>query len=820
MFKNYFTTALRSLMRRKGHSFINIAGLTFGLACCLIIFQYVAFEYSFDSFNANASNLYRVTQTRIRSGGDPETGAHGGYAMGPALAESVPEVVRFARLHPDYIDPVVSHSSQPDKAFEETRVYYADPAFLQMFSYPLVAGDAAQALAEPGTLLLSASTARKYFGNENPIGQVLNVAGWINGAFKVNGVFHDVPSNSHLQFDILLSMSDLIQKSQYSDPTNGWTWQNFYTYVELRNDANLAVVEQKFTDVLMQNRGEELKRINVEVRLNAQPLRDVHLNAAVDAPKVVRGSYRTVYFFAIIALITLVIALVNYVNLTTARSLDRSREVGVRKVIGAQRKQLVVQFLSESALTNFAAFVFAIVIAEILKPFVNDLAGAGLTEWTWTNPWFWAASFAMFSTGTLLAGLYPAFVLSSFKPVAVLKAKAGSSSHRLWLRQGLVVLQFAASVGLLAGTAIVYTQLDYMRHMDLGINLEQILTVHGPRVFSEGADPDASGQAIQRLTNELRQVPAIRQMATSRALPGQGFNWYSSNLRREAADPSTGVDGALAWVDTSFASLYGLQLIAGNGFAGFSINTPEGEPRPVIVNETAIEAVGFDSPTEALQQLVTMGGATFRVVGVFKDFNWSSAHSQREAALFTPTTAGGQISLKLSVENLPQTIAAIQEIYTRLLPGNPFSYNFVDEKFDEQYRSDQRFAALFSVFAAMAMLIACLGLFGLASFLARQRTKEIGIRKVLGATVTSVVNLLSRDFVKLVLISNAIAVPVAYFAMNKWLENFAYRVEVSPWIFALAGGLTMMIALLTVSFQAIKAAVANPIEALRYEYKT
>jgi putative ABC transport system permease protein len=814
MFKNYFTTALRNLIRRKGYSFINIAGLTFGLACCLIIFQYVAFEYSFDDFNANASNLYRVKQTTIRGGREPDTGALGGYAMGPALAQSVPEIIHFARLHPDYGDPVISNSAQPDKAFEEERVYYVDSSFLQMFSYPLVLGDAAKALVEPNTLLISESTARKYFGAENPIGKMLNVNGWISGAFQVNGVFRDVPANSHLQFDFLLLMNDLIQKSDYKDPQNGWNWQNFITYVQLREDANLANVEQKFTEVLLINRGEDFQRTNTKASLGAQPLRDVHLNDAIFAPKAVQGSYRTVYFFVIIALITLVIALVNYVNLATARSLDRSREVGVRKVIGAQRRQLVLQFLFESALTNVAALVLAIALAEILKPFVNNLAGTQLTDWAWTNPKLWAASLAMFSAGTLLAGLYPAFVLSSFKPVAVLKGKAGSTSIRMRLRQGLVVLQFAASVGLLAGTVIVYAQLDHMLHMDLGINLEQILIVPGPRVLSEGAE---GTQAIKRLIHELRQIPAIQQIAKSNTVPGQGFDWYSSGLRRETADPSTGVRGVLAWIDTSFAQLYGLQLIAGNGFEGTSADLPEGEPLPVIANETAVQAVGFDSPNDALNQLVSMGGQTCRIIGVFRDFNWSSAHSPREAALFTQSHAAKQLSLKVSTANLPETIAAIERIYKTLFPGNPFSYNFVDEKFNEQYRNDRRFAALFSVFAGLAILIACLGLFGLASFSAQQRTKEIGIRKVLGASVSGIVALLSREFVKLVLVANIIAWPVAYFVMNKWLQDFAYRINIGWWIFALAGGLALLIALLTVSSQALKAALANPVEALRYE---
>ncbi len=814
MFKNYFTTALRNLQRRKGYSFINIAGLTFGLACCLIIFQYVAFEYSFDDFNPNTAQLYRVTQTNIKGGGEPQRSALCGYGMGPALAQGVPEVTRFARIHPDYSNPVIANAAEPEKVFKEERVFYADAAFLHMFSYPLMMGDATQALTAPNTMLISATAARKYFGEENPLGKALNVNGWIDGAFNVNGVFRDVPANSHLQFDFLLSVPDLLEKSAYKDPKHEWTWSNFTTYVQLRGDANVAAVEQKFTEILLRHRGEDYKRTNTQASLRAQPLNEIHLNDAVIAPKAVQGNRRTVYFFIIIALITLVIALVNYVNLATARSLDRSREVGVRKAVGAQRQQLVTQFLFESALTNFAAFVLALVLVEILRPFINHLAGVQLTDWAWANPTLWIAAFAMFCVGTLLAGLYPAFALSSFKPVSVLKAKAGSTATRLWLRQGLVLLQFAASVGLLAGTIVVYAQLDHMQNMELGIDLEQIITVPGPRVLAEGAE---SEQAISRLLNELRQVPAVRHIATSSALPGSGFNWYSSDLRRETADPASNVSGALAWVDSSFAALYGLELIAGSGFKGISSNTPEGEPRPVILNETAVKAVGFDTPSDALQRLVTLSGSKFRVVGVYRDFSWSSAHAPIENMLFTIREVGGQLSIKLRTENLPQTLSAIERIYRTLFPGNPFNYSFIDEKFAEQYRNDRRFAALFSVFAGLAILIACLGLFGLAAFAAAQRTKEIGVRKVLGASVAGIVALLSKEFVKLVLLANLIAWPLAYFAMNNWLRDFAYRIELGWWMFALSGGVALLIALLTVSTQAIKAALTNPVEALRYE---
>lgn len=501
MLKNYIKMAFRNLGKNPGYSFINIGGLTIGIVCCLLVFQYVAFEYSFDGFNNNALNLYRVNQTEGESTLSPLSG----YAMGPALTQEVPEVVRFARLHPEYNNAIISNPVQPDKAFEEEQVFYADSSFFWMFTYPLVSGDQEHPLTEPGTVLLSETAAQKYFGNENPIGRILDVTGWVNGTYRVEGVFRDVPANSHLQFDILLPMADLLQRS-YDRPIDAWNWTNFITYVQLRNDADPAEVEQKITDVLRTHYEGVFGQANIQADL--QPLRDVHLNNDIAAPKAVMGSYRAVYFFIIIGLVTLLIALVNYINLTTARALNRAREVGVRKAIGAQKRQLAVQFLCESALTILVAGAFALFLADLLMPVVNNLVGTHLTNVTWTRMDFWAIFLAMFCIVTLFAGLYPSFILSSFKPSDVLKGNPGTSiGSGMWLRRGLVVFQFTAAIVLLAGTAVVYTQLNYMRNMDLGIHLEQILTVPGPRVLPEGTDQVG---AIETFTQELRRLPAVQ----------------------------------------------------------------------------------------------------------------------------------------------------------------------------------------------------------------------------------------------------------------------------------------------------------------------
>ena len=817
MLRNYFKIAFRNLLSKKVYSGINIFGLSIGMACCLLIFQYVAFEYSFDTFNRNFSNVYRVIETTSQAGDKPNPQATVGWAMGPALAQEVPEVERFVRLHPeeDNANAIVSNPSQPDKAFEEEWVYYADSTFFQVFSYPLVSGDSTRALAEPGTVMLSESAARKYFGEEDPMGQTLDVRGWISGSYRVDGIFKDVPANSHLQFDILIPMVDLLRKSRFSDPSTGWNWRNFITYVQLHEEANLATVDQKFTEILKRNQEEEWQQSNTTGYVYTQPLRDIHLNEDIPAPKAVMGSYRAVYFFTIIGLITLLIALVNYINLTTARAFDRAREVGVRKVIGAKQGQLITQFLAESVLTLLMAFALAVVLAESFKPFVNNLAGTNLTNMLWMRPDFWVAFIVVFCVTTLLAGLYPAFVLSSFKPVAVLKGKGGKSTSSAWLRQGLVVLQFTASIVLLVGTAIVYTQLNYMRNMDLGIDIEQILTVSAPRILPEGT---ARANAIESFTQEVRRLPTVWQTATSGALPGQEFSFTTSSVQRVAAGPSTNVPGAVTFIDSSFASLYGLELVAGEGFKNISIAAGDQEPYPIIANETAIHALGFETPEKALDQKIDLAnGNLCYIVGVFKDFNWSSAHQKRENAFYFLRRGLPQISIKVGTENLSQTLSSIEEVYKQLFPGNPFLYVFADETFAAQYRNDQRFARLFSVFAALAIFIACLGLFGLVTFTARQRTKEIGIRKVLGATVANIVSLLSKDFLKLVMIGFLVAVPIAWYTMHQWLEDFAYRIEIGAGVFLLAGLAALVIALATVSWQSIKAAIANPVNSLRDE---
>ncbi|HLF36121.1 MAG TPA: FtsX-like permease family protein [Cyclobacteriaceae bacterium] len=812
MFRHYISVSIRNVKRRQLYSMINVLGLTMGFACCLFIYQYVSFEYSFDGHHKNSPYIYRVVETLNQPNSGQSVEAATGWALGPAAKQEVPGVIQFARLMPEDNSAFISVPEKPDKAFEEERVFYADPAFFSIFTFDIISGDSKNPLA-PGTMMISKSSAQKYFDLSDPLGQVLDVSGWINGSYRVSGIFKDVPENSHLQFDILLPMEDLLRKSQFSDPSTGWGWTNFITYFQLHKDADTEEAESLITNILIKNRRDYFERSNTTAYEDLQPLRDIHLNGNIPAPATKMGSYLSVYFFMLIGFIILLLACINYINLTTARMLDRTREVGIRKVSGAGKNQLVFQFLTESAFTIFISFALAVFISSTLRPYVNTLLGLELPT-IWSDPVFWSGFLITFGITTLLTGIYPARILSSFKPVTALKGVVKNSGDRSSFRQLLVVVQFSVSVILLAGTIIVYGQLDFMRNLDLGLNLEQIIQIPGPRIFKEGTDKFSQPEVLK---NELKNIPGVIQSAVSTSVPGKELTATSTSIRKMTVDPSQNIHGAVIWIDSSFTNIYGLEYMAGTG--NIRITDSDDDLWPVIVNESAVKALGFTSPGDALNQEIYMYGNKAEIVAVIKDFNWFSAHEERENIFLILGLSSTQstISVKVQSNGLPGTIKRINDLYKHLYPGNPFRYTFADKTFDLQYRNDRQFAKLFGFFATLAIFIACLGLFGLATYSTQHRIKEIGVRKVLGATAGNLVSLLSTDFLKPVVISIFIAVPVSWFIMGWWLEDFAYRIELEWWYFAGAGSIALVIAWFTVGFQAFKAAGVNPVECLKDE---
>jgi putative ABC transport system permease protein len=820
MLQNYLKTALRNLLRQKGFSFLNITGLTIGLICCILIFQFVVFQTSVDKFHAKADRIYRVAITGLAEDKSSATARYGHGVR--AFAEEAPGIIHFSRIFWDFFQegPTISYQTPgKEQTFKESRALYVDPAFLQMFSFPLIKGDVRTALQQPGTLLLTEKTARRYFGNDDPIGKTLQYTSikFARRTFTVAGVLKDIPPNSHLQFDMLLPMEDLLATYGPDRENVAWNPNDLFTaYAELRPDANPHAIEPMLTEVLYRNMGNLIHERHADAAIVLQPLSSVYFDRETITERIETGNKRNVTFYSIIAIIILVIAFVNYVNLTTAQSLERAKEVGMRKVVGAHRRQLIAQFLLESALINMSALVLALGFADMLTPIMNELTRTDLSGAIWVNPVFWALSTAIFCLMVLLSGLYPAFVLSSFRPIHALKGKATETTSKGTLRKGLVVLQFASSVALLICTGVVYSQLDYMRHLDTGLDLEQVLIVTSPSVVPE----EFQGREGElTLKNEVSHLAAVHGASFTGNLPGRGFNFTMQALT-DGAVPSQAREIHHTGIDYEFPDVYGLNLVAGEPFSEdtpSSYGLPRDVPRSVLINEAAVRALGFKDNATAVGQKLTADGITYIIHGVLSDFSWSSVHRPRQAVLFRHVLTNRFLSLKIDGADVAGTVAAVRKIYDKLFPHDVFQYEFADAAYDEQYRDDKRFATLFSIFAGLAIFIACLGLFGLASFSAIRRRKEIGIRKVLGATVAGIIGLLSRDFIRLILIAIIIATPIAWYAMSRWLENFASSIRMGPGVFALAGLTVIVVALATVSGQSLKAALENPVKGLRSE---
>ncbi|MBA7661266.1 hypothetical protein ES703_69281 [subsurface metagenome] len=715
----------------------------------------------------------------------------------------------------NYEDGSGVHTYKGDRAF------YADPELLSMFTLPLVAGDEESALRQPKTLLLTESTAEKYFGSENPIGKTLSYASfWLTSEYTVAGVVQDLPGKSHFQFDILLPMQDI-------EAVTGPADQQFNimpnvaeisSYVELHPDADINPTAQKLTDVLNSIVGSNLQAMNATVTVGLQPLEDIYFDTATTSTLIEKGNPAIVSFFTVIALIILTIALINYINLATARAVNRAKEVGIRKVVGADRGQLIQQFLTESVFTSLLALIIGFVIAAQVMPLINNLFQTRLTVDAWMQPQFLRVFAGVFTSGILLSGLGPAFMLSSFQPVSILKGKISGFGSQNSLRRGLVILQFAGTIALITCTGIVFSQLDFIRGFDVGFDMEQILVTTGPRVFPEEMDGTAGAETALR--NRVLELPEVEGAAFSGSLAGQGYvmsvpAWLSGR------DVSSAREIGVTAMDHRFAELYGLEVLAGEPFVegtpSWFTSLSTGSPAHALINEAAVRALGLQSNEEAIGQIVLLNENPYVVHGVLKDVSWSSLHQATSPILFRYNLNNRFLSIKVNSTDTPGTVAAIGAIYTELFPYDLFQYEFADEAYNAQYQNDERFGVLFGVFAALTILIGCLGLFGLVAFAAERRTKEIGIRKVLGASVQQIVGMLSREFVILVLVANVLAWPVAWYAMNRWLQNFAYRIDLSWWIFVLAGALALVIALATVSTQAIKAATANPVDSLRYE---
>lgn len=791
MFRNYLTIALRNLRKSPGFTFLNIAGLAAALACCLLIGLYVHDELSYDRHLADAERTYRVTM-EVETEGDVQAFAGASATLAPALLADQPQVTAATRL--TSVGGSTTTVRVGDTRFYEQGLFRADASFFDFFGFPLLQGDPTTALAEPRTVVLTQSMARKYFGSDDPLGRVLLID---ETEATVTGVMADVPPNTHVRPRFLLPLED------WADGGLMRTWHvnSFHTYIKLAEGVDPAAFEADIRDLAYRYVGDELAGNDQTYAYQLQPVTDIHLHSDLRYELEANSSAATVYTFGIIAVFILLIACVNFTNLTTARSLRRAKEVGVRKTAGAQRRQLTIQFLGESVLMSVLAMLGAVVLAHLLLPLFNDLAGKALSLYPLVSPSVWLTLVALAVVTGLLAGSYPALVLSSFRPAAVLKGGFTANHRGRGLRKGLVVFQFTISVVLIICTLVVSQQLRFMKNQRLGFDKEQVVVVP----VRTGTNP-----TYETLRAELGQVPGVRQLSLSTDLLGRSID--STPVRNEAGRE---LHMQVMYVDEQFLSIYRIPLVAGRNF---SSDIPlDVQRNAFLLNETAVTALGWDSPEDAIGREVEHF-AEGTVIGVFEDFHYQSLH-QEIGPLMLMVRPGPFLyaSLKLTPGQTAETLAALQARFQALFPNRPFDYFFLDEDFDRQYAAEEQLGQLTTVFSFLAVLIACLGLFGLAAYAAEQRTKEIGVRKVLGASVAGLVALLSKDFLQLVLIAIVVAVPLAVLVLNQYLGTYPYRIALPVWVVVVAGGLALLIAFLTVSYQAIKASMIDPVKALRYE---
>ncbi|WP_246859503.1 ABC transporter permease [Spirosoma sp. KCTC 42546] len=792
MLRNYVKIALRNLTRNKVFSGINLLGLSTGITVCLLIFLFIMNEFSVDNFHKNGKSIYRVMRGMEHEGKEVAVSYVSGQYAPALLTDFKGQITQAVRVNPT--DALVATQ---DKSFHERKIIDVDPNFFTFFTFPLLKGDPATVLSEPASVVLTESTARKYFGSiDNALGKIVKVDK--NLAVKVTGIAQDVPANSHLDFDLVIPLEN------YKDRTwmTGWINNGIYTYVQLDPTASEEQVERNFPRFMDKHMGQIFKQSGFHFNLSLTPLASIYFEqSAFDSVK--HGDKKVVYIFLSIAALILLVACINFMNLSTVRAVDRSKEIGVRKVLGAIKGHLVWQFIGESLLLTTLSCLVSIGLLALVLPVYKQLLGYPL------NLSVYALPIVLFLIGIIvvvgfLSGSYPAFVLAAFSPIQALKGKLRLGKGGTSLRQVLVVVQFSISILLMLGTAIGTQQMSYLKNKQLGYNKEQTLVIP--------IDNEDIYNFILKHKPELLSQSRVESVSMMSGEPGGFFDGHMFDVE---AHPNRW-KARTEFADFDFVKTLGLKIIAGRDFSPLF---PTDTAGAILINRTAAARLGW-TPDQAVGKWLknTMRDSTNRtIIGVVEDYNFLSLKEAIEPLVIAPNDDRRAALIRLKPGNLTATVETIQQLYAKTRPAYPFEYHFLDQQFDQMYQTDLRQQTIMQVFAGLAIFIACLGLFGLASFSAQQRTKEIGVRKVLGASVGSVVTLLSRDFLKPVSIAILVASPIAWYVMSQWLQNFAYRVDISGWVFALVGLLAIGIALLTVSFQSIKAALVNPVKSLRSE---
>ena len=788
--------AFRNLLRHKTFAFINILGLVIGVVSCIVIGLYAYNELSFDTFNSNYANIYRINKNTNEKGKQAQQDGITPAELAPATTREIPEVVAATRFRPWFNEMLVSYDTVHLKLDD---VAYADASFLKMFNYPLVNGDKNTALSEPSTAVITESTAKKYFGNKNPIGKTLITLN--NISVKIIGVAKDVPNNSSLAFTMLISWAttEATANQDYFFWMNSWTTNVAYTFVQLKPNVNAAQTGNKISALLHAHFPEKEFQYNTYL----QPLKDIHLKSAdiLYAEYFRTNSGKIISTLMIIACFILLIACFNFINLTTAGALGRAKETGIQKVLGAKKSQLIKKFLAESFVLCTIALLLALITVTIVLPLFDKLANTQLTSSLLLKPQILLSLIVLLLLLSFVAGFYPAIFLSRFKSADVFRnvIKAGKDS---WLRKTLVTTQFALSVLLIIATIVVNKQMHYLSTKDLGFNKDQVVVL---QLANTGLE-----EKSKELMNALKQNPNILSVSSSNRVPGQTMNGYGIIPEGHSLDEHIMVSEMET--DANFASTYGIQLTQGRYF---SSQMPTDTTNSIVINEALANMLGWKNAVG--KQLEVYEARKGKVIGVMKDFNYASLREKVQPLAVILTNNPLYLSVKIKAGSIPSSLDYMQKTWKQFTNEYPFDYFFLDEQLNHFYSSDERLLYVLNIFAALAIFIACIGLFGLSIYTARQRTKEIGIRKVLGASVTQLTMLLSEEFILLVVIAIIIATPLAWLLTNKWLEDFAYRINISGWIFFIAGMIAILIALATVSVQAIKAAIANPVRSLRTE---
>ena len=819
MIRNYFKIAFRSLLKRKGYSFINVLGLAIGMAVCLLIGLFIQSELSYDQWHSKGDNVYRVALER-RYPGRSTSYSIIPSSIGESIQKEYPEVKESTRLF-NFGGNGNFFLRIGEKTFEEKRVLAADSNFFKVFTGRLIQGDSTTALLRPNSVVLNESTAKKYFGSANAaMGKTFLTDDGNNAevSYMVTGICKDWPDNSHFLFDLLLSTSsfDFIRQPNY-------TGFSAHTYLLLNPGASPKALEAKISNVIRKyvsgeierNFGMTFEQFQAEgngYRYYLQPLKKIHLISDLEAELRPNGSLTTVYIFAVIAIFILFLACINFINLSTARSVERAKEVGIRKTFGSEKKSLIGQFLIESVLVSLISIIIAFGLILLLLPLFNSVSGKELTILSLLTPVKILILVLFALIVGIIAGVYPAFVLSSFQPVTVLKGKFKSNKYGLALRNGLVVFQFAISVILIVSTIVVNRQMQYMLSGKLGFKKDHVIIVERADLLND---------QTKAFENELTKIPGIETVSAASALPGQQ-NFFGFTVQQLGAKESLTGRGII--VDDQFDNLLGLEIKEGRFFS----NEFSTDSLSMVLNEKAAAELGLKNAIGARLSSPNAGfnapdGSpyVYTVVGIMKDFHYQSLHQKITPLVFTSTTKFQNrapfIAVRIKADNFEQAVSSIENTWKKFVQQRPFHYNFLDQTLAAQYTAEQTMQKIFSIFSVLTIFIACIGLLGLAAYTTQQRNREIGIRKVLGAGVGNIVAMLSRDFIKLVLVAALIAFPIAWFTMHKWLEDFSYRITISWWLFLAAGGAALLVALLTISFQAIKAAIVNPVKSLRSE---